>query len=338
MFITHTHHSELAGDLRDTENKFEQMTDMRLKLVEKAGTKIGDILTDGDPWSGQNCTRIKCWLCATKLKTGKNLRQECNKRNLVYETYCMSCEERDGKQRGEEGENEENQTKLYKYLGETCRSVWERAGEHLADLKSLNPTSHLLKHILDRHETENWEEIEFGIRVVKFTRTPFERQILEAVKIPQERQDHFLLNSRSEYNRAEIPRLSAKIGERDYKRWEKEGEQELQKEGILKEKIMLLKMEKQRRDQEERKEKNKGRQPKLKEKPSKRQKLDGGIYKEKNYPGRARKESKESSKKKGESQKRTHGEDIDTGKEEKREETANNNNNKKRKVETEMEE
>ena len=106
-----------------------------------------------------------------------------------------------------EGENQEsNPPKLYKYLGETCRSVWESAGKYLADLKSLNPTSHLLKHILDKHEEEGIDEIKFGIRVVKFTRTPFERQILEAVKIQQERQDHFLLNSRAEYNRAEIPR------------------------------------------------------------------------------------------------------------------------------------
>ena len=49
MFITHTQHSELAGDMSDVENKFEEMTDYRLKMVEKAGTKVGDILADGDP-------------------------------------------------------------------------------------------------------------------------------------------------------------------------------------------------------------------------------------------------------------------------------------------------
>ena len=66
----------------------------------------------------------------------------------------MTCEERDSMKDGE-GENQESNTsKLYKYLGETCRSVWERAGEQLADLKSLNPTSHLLKHILDKHDEE----------------------------------------------------------------------------------------------------------------------------------------------------------------------------------------
>ena len=177
-------------------------------MVEKAGVKVSSMLTDSDPWSGQNCSRESCWLCETKLITGKNTNQDCTRRNLVYETYCMSCEEKDGKA-AEQGEKEEgrkeqteregggevptqaesalkketkNETKLYKYLGETCRSVWERSAEHLADLRNLSPTSHLLKHILDVHEGEDMERVRFGIRVVKYTRTAFDRQILESVK------------------------------------------------------------------------------------------------------------------------------------------------------------
>ena len=94
----------------------------------------------------------------------------------------------------------------------------------------MNPTSHLLKHIIDKHEGEEVETIRFGIRVLKFTRTSFERQILESVKIQQERKDHYLLNSRSDFNRRAVPRLSSKIGEKDFKRWEKEGEREKEKE------------------------------------------------------------------------------------------------------------
>ena len=52
----------------------------------------------------------------------------------------------------QEKRKEEEKIKLYKYVGESCRSVWERSAEHLADLKNLNPTSHLLKHIIDKHE------------------------------------------------------------------------------------------------------------------------------------------------------------------------------------------
>ena len=221
-------------------------------------------MTDSDPWCGQDCSRETCWLCETKLLTGKNTRQECTKRNLVYETYCISCEERDmrelGEKEGNENKNGERvQVKLHKYVGETCRSVWERATEHLADLRNLSPASHLLKHILDRHEEENMEEIRFGIRIVKYTRSPFERQILESVKIQQERQHHFLLNSRAEYNRCSLPRLTAKIGEKDYKRWEKEEVKEMEKDERLKEKIIRMKNERMKKQQEDRKQSNKER-------------------------------------------------------------------------------
>ena len=53
----------------------------------------------------------------TKLKTGKNTRQECNKRNLVYETYCMRCEEKDGKCRVKEGEQKGESHLAPKVLG-----------------------------------------------------------------------------------------------------------------------------------------------------------------------------------------------------------------------------
>ena len=78
----------------------------------------------------------------------------------MYETYCMNCEEeeksRRKKENSEENDNtlEEKPIRLYKYIGETCRSVWERSSEHQADLRCLNPTSHLLKHMVDRHEEE----------------------------------------------------------------------------------------------------------------------------------------------------------------------------------------
>ena len=107
MFIPNTHHIELAGELRDTEMYFEKMTDYRLKMVEKAGTKVCEMLTDSDPWSGQDCAREKCWLWETKMLTGKNKRQECTKRNLVYETYCMSCEQKDMEERDKETEEGE---------------------------------------------------------------------------------------------------------------------------------------------------------------------------------------------------------------------------------------
>ena len=66
-------------------------------------------------------------------------------------------------------------------------------------------------------------------KVVRYSRNVFEKQVIESVIIQEER-GHHILNSKSEYNRCSLPRLSAKLGERDWKTREKEGEDEKEKE------------------------------------------------------------------------------------------------------------
>ena len=43
-----------------------------------------------------------------------------------------------------------------------------------------------------------------------------ERQVLESVKIQEEKQMHFILYSKAEYSRCTLPRLTAKMGDADY--------------------------------------------------------------------------------------------------------------------------
>ena len=44
----------------------------------------------------------------------------------------------------------------------------------------------MLRHLLAEHEEEeeNWDNIEFGMKILKSTRTEFERQILESLRCP----------------------------------------------------------------------------------------------------------------------------------------------------------
>ena len=76
----------------------------------------------------------------------------------------------------------------------------------------------------------------FNIRVLSYCKSSFERQILESVTIQKERHHH-LLNSKAEYNRSAVPRLTTKIGEKQYKKWEKEAEKDIEKHEELEEKI-----------------------------------------------------------------------------------------------------
>ena len=146
---------------------------------------------------------------------------------MVYKTYCISCQERDETRIREEETDEKKAAekirniKQHAYIGETSRSAFERATEHQSAMRQLDPSSHMLRHALDRHEGEKMKEIRFGMIVLQFTKTSFERQILESVTIQQNRHHH-ILNSRMEYNRCSIPRLSTRLGDREYKQYEKE--------------------------------------------------------------------------------------------------------------------
>ena len=58
----------------------------------------------------------------------------------------------------------------------------------------------MVRHLVAVHEEEedDWDKIEFGMRVLKSTRTAFERQILESVLIQKSRQ-HNIMNNKAEY-------------------------------------------------------------------------------------------------------------------------------------------
>ena len=216
-------------------------------------------------------------LCETKSRTGKNLKQDCCKRNLVYETRCQTCEDReieriekDEKKSDEEKKRMKDQIKIYKYVGETARSVYERSREHQSDMEQLKPCSHLLKHVIDQHENEDPDKVQFSLKVLNYCKSSFERQIMESVTIQKERH-HNLLNSKAEYNRSAVPRLTTKIGEKQYKKWEKETEKDVEKNERLEEKIRNM-----------RKMRNKSRRnPIQRDRPAgKRRKISGERYQE----------------------------------------------------------
>ena len=153
--------------------------------------------------------------------------------------------------------------KIHKYIGETSRSGFERGWEHWQDLQELSSRSHMLKHIVNYHQEEDHDKIKFGMKVVAYTRTSFERQIREAVLIQQERNNNFIMNSKSEYNRSALPRITTQMGEQDIKEWEKKIRQEKQQEDETEAKIRTL-----------RKKRNKDRVVAPQEPPSKRRKLE----------------------------------------------------------------
>ena len=245
---------ELAKRIRAGEEELRGPTGYVVKVVEKVGSKIIDMVHKTNPWRGEDCERDGCFHCKTKAKTGKLTTQCCKKRNMVYETWCISCEEKAIKEIEEQDDTDKekkakiNNIMKFKYLGESCRSTFERGFEHAHDLEQLNPKSHMLRHCIDQHQGVQLEEVEFGMKVVQYTRTSFERQILESVKI-QENRNHHILNSKSEYNRCALPRLATKIGENDFKRWEETQKDDKDKEMEMERKIRTMRMQQNKQRQ-----------------------------------------------------------------------------------------
>ena len=228
MFVPYTPRGELAKRLREVETDMEKHTGNKLKIVERSGTKLIDLIHKSDPWEGEDCGREGCILCITKQRTGKYLSQDCHRRCIVYETWCLTCEERGIKEIEEDDTIDEEmrnrrirEMRRYNYIGESSRSLYERGLEHLRDLEELKMDSHMLKHYFDKHAEEELEKMKFGGRIIDKPRTAFNRQISESVTIQHQKQKSFIINSKSEYNRCALPRLTANLGEIPVEKLEK---------------------------------------------------------------------------------------------------------------------
>ena len=106
---------------------------------------------------------------------------------------------------------------------------------------------------MDGHEENIMRRDRFAVKVLRYSRTSFERQILESCLIQENRVRHEILNSKSEYNRCALPRLSSRVGDAQFRSMSKEEKEEKLKENEMLEKIRKLKKQrnKNRRDEEE---------------------------------------------------------------------------------------
>jgi hypothetical protein len=122
-------------------------------------------------------------------------------------------------------------------------------------------------------EEEEWDNIQFGMRILKSTKTKFERQILESVMI-QKARSHNIMNNKAEYNRCALLRLTAKLGERDLEKWREEDRLEQAREATIEEKIRLRKKEKAKKRGDANRRMEKGQSARKRRKVSREQ--EGG--------------------------------------------------------------
>ena len=80
IFIDYTAHSELANRIRTRLRKLEEVGQVKIKIVEKAGDKIVDLLHKSNPWSSEHCGRSDCLVCNTP---GDHKKGRCKVRNIT---------------------------------------------------------------------------------------------------------------------------------------------------------------------------------------------------------------------------------------------------------------
>ena len=185
----------------------EKYSKIKIKVVERAGEKVSDILHKSNPWNGLPCDRKECRMCSTG---NEKLWGKCKERNVVYENECLICKptednkkEKEGRKERKEREKEmskpsgekrkieisekkiteKKENRAVKYIGETSRSGFERSKEHWDQLNNLNYKSHMLKHYAESHKDLELKDMKFEMRIVKKYKSSFERQIGESVYI-----------------------------------------------------------------------------------------------------------------------------------------------------------
>ena len=185
MFVAKTPNSGLANRLKEADKKLSEITEDKLRFVERSGNKLRSLLHRADPWDGQKCDNTKCLICTNP----NNKTFKCSKRNIVYKSVCLTCKEKDDiEKKGVTEEHGDSKDVIEivenekSYWGESHVSGRERSIQHNRDFLNKKDDSHQFKHYTDAHKDIEMKDVKFGMSVVRQFYSSFSRQIFEYVQ------------------------------------------------------------------------------------------------------------------------------------------------------------
>ena len=199
LFVEKTPQGELASRIRELLGRLEDNIGFKIKVAERSGSSLKSMFPLTNVWGGVHCGREDCIPCS---QGGEEI-GNCKVRSVVYESACKRCNPEVGK-KGPLKTPCTDPPSLY--VGETGRSLHERSREHWDSYRNGSKDSHILKHHLLHHNGEGEPEMIF--KVVGKYRSALSRQVGEAVKIRRRGGEGSLLNSKGEFNRCKITRLT----------------------------------------------------------------------------------------------------------------------------------
>ena len=187
LFVPPTPGSSLAKQIRKREEELNQHSKFRIKVVERGGVKLKDLLVRKNPFKTQECHRKLCPFCKpTKHSDPASLnsyRVPCSASGVGYEISCKACQSSNVKAT---------------YQGETGRLAAVRGIEHIKSLNKNDMENPLVKHKLKEHP--NQKNIKFEFRILATYHDPLTRQANEGVRIKNAAKTGLILNSKSEFN------------------------------------------------------------------------------------------------------------------------------------------
>ena len=155
-------------------------TNLKIKVVEQAGTQLKRILQSSNPFRKDRCDDDMCFVCRDGRKGN------CRRGDIKYSVKCQEeeCE--------------------CMYHGETSKNAYTRGKEHEADYRLHLEKSHMWKHCVLDHDGE---EQRFSMHIDKtFKKDPLLRQITEAIAIQHTTEEN-RMNSRAEWRQPRVPRI-----------------------------------------------------------------------------------------------------------------------------------
>ena len=171
----------LAEELKNVCRKFEEVTEMRVAVQERAGNALKH-LAKSEPLKIPGCGRDDCFPCTTS-GPGK-----CEKSGVGYRIRCEACF-----QAG----------KASWYDGETGCNCYTRGKQHTAALRLEDQENALWKHCLVEH---GGEKVNFSMKQTNVFKSCLVRQVNEAVRIEMSTAD-CVMNSKAEFHQAPLIRV-----------------------------------------------------------------------------------------------------------------------------------
>ena len=153
LFVQPTVKSKLKKEVQ----MIARRNDVKVKVIEKAGLTVKQVLQKSNPYPKKRCERVDCAM----YEFGRF--GECRTRVCGYKIRCKD----DGKE----------------YRGQTGRSVYERLREEMRDLQKQDEKCQLWRHAEAFHEGQ-WFDMEVKVTDKCFGK-PSRRMIAEAVRIEE---------------------------------------------------------------------------------------------------------------------------------------------------------